>query len=126
MTQDELYEWGKWVRDDDDGLGYKSPWLNILRDHVEISSSAQTPNITDDRAMHISQAVTQLYAHSPVLGDVLSLYYIYGYSLKAIAREYLTPLEYPGDSKRKVSQHTASNLLNRATGIVEGLILNNS
>lgn len=121
---EELIEWGRWASTNDDGLGYRSPWLDIMRGHVCVTRGATRANISDDKALRIEQAVTRLYGHSPHLCNVLCLYYIGGWTLRRIAIEYLTPLEYPDDDTKRVSHHTASNLVNRATGMIEGYLLN--
>ena len=117
----DLYEWGRWVRQDSDKLGYQSPWLLLMRDNVQISR-APSAAITDDEAMTIDAAVAKLARHSVVLHRVLCYYYVGGWSLRRIAREYLTPLEYGADSNKRVSVYAAQALLNRAEGFVSGVL----
>lgn len=117
----DLYEWGKWSRCHSDKLGYQSPWLLLMRDNVQISR-APAPAISDDEAMTIDAAVAKLARHSLVLHRVLCYHYICGWSLRRIAREYLTPLEYGADSKKRVSVYVAQALLNRAEGFVCGVL----
>lgn len=119
----DLYEWGRWVRQDSDRLGYQSPWLLLMRNNVQISR-APAPAISDDEAMTIDAAVAKLARHSLVLHRVLCYHYICGWSLRRIARAYLTPLEYGADSNKRVSVYAAQALLARAEGFVHGTIEN--
>lgn len=118
----EYEEWGKWSRHNPDRLGYPCQWLEmIMRDKVAVQSVSY--NITDERAGQIDKAVCKLAKYSLVLYYVFALRYLDNWSLRRIAQEYLTPLEYPNGEK-KVSHHIANALLCKSEGFVDCFLEN--
>ena len=113
-------EWGKWASDHKDDLGSQSAWMSVMRGNVEFECG-RSYCITDDDALVVDKAVSMLARHSVVLLNVLCYKHLAGWSLREIAREYLTVLEY-GDAKGKkqVAVYDAKAMLNRAEGYVMG------
>ncbi|MFB2539478.1 antiterminator Q family protein [Acinetobacter sp. c3-l95] len=113
-------EWAKWAKSDHARLQAVSSYLLVMRSQVPLCYK-KSYHITDDEAMAIDSAVTHLAKHSLVLWHVFILYHIHGWSLRHIAKAYLTPIEYPQGGKR-VSEHTANAMLNRAEGVIVGIL----
>lgn len=120
QMMNEFSEWGKWARHNHDRLGYPCQWFEmIMRDNVPTPPLSYT--ITDERAMAIDKAVCALARHSVVLYRIFCLRYLARWSLRTIAREYLTLLEYPEGNKEVPVYHTKA-LLNRAEGFIIGVL----
>ena len=127
MIEQKLQAWGAWVRSDSDKLGYHSNYERILalapeHDAKDAQKRSNLPFMSDCEALAIDRAVGQLQRHSALLCAVLRLHYIFGWSMRKIAREYLTPLEYP-EGGRVVHHKLSTQLLERATGVIEGALL---
>lgn len=115
-----IEEWGKWARHHKDDLGSQSSWLLVMRNNIELHR-CQGYTITDDEALAVDKAVSKLAKYSVVLVNVLAYRYLAGWSLRRIAREYLTVLEYGTmDGKKQVRKEEARALLERAEGFVIG------
>lgn len=117
-----IEEWGKWSRHQ----GYErhsTPLFSLMRENGCFErGDVSTPNITDDEAMRIDSAVAKLKKHNLILFDVLFSHYVFGWSYRRIAKDYLTPLEYPhqidmrdsNPKKRFVCHKTVIALCDRA------------
>lgn len=127
-TRELLTAWGQWANDNYDGLDCKSPSLMMLAlaPHADssdrVKSSRERAYISDEDALRADSAIGDLQRHSALLCAILRLHYQYGWSVRKIARDYLTKLEYP-DSNKQVSHPAAGLLLERAVGIVEGRLI---
>lgn len=127
MIEQKLQAWGAWVRSDSDKLGYHSNYERILalapeHDAKDAQKRSNLPFMSDCEALSIDRAVGQLQRHSALLCAVLRLHYIFGWSMRKIARDYLTPMEYP-DGGKSVRYEVSSQLLARATGVIEGCLI---
>ena len=127
-----LSAWGEWANDHHDSLGCKSPSQMLMRSapfadaNEKLSKSVQVAHISDEHALMVDKAVGKLARHSALLWAVLRLHYQYRWSIRKIAKEHLTPLEYPNDKEKKVHHTVAAQLLERAVGVIEGAMLDNT
>ena len=127
-----LLAWGAWANDHHDSLGCKSPSDMLMRSapfadaNEKPSKGVQVAYISDENALMVDKAVGKLARHSVLLWAVLRLHYQFGWSIRKIAKEHLTPLEYPNDKEKKVHHTVAAQLLERAVGVIEGAMLNNA
>lgn len=119
-----LASWAQWVRMDSTGLGYKSPMAALMRGQVSEKRKAHTAAyITDDEALKVEKLITKLCELKPLEGRILTLHYVDRMSASAIAKYYLTPLQYDKGSAKKVSAYTVRNYLAHAEGLVMGLMV---
>lgn len=115
-----IEEWGKWARHHKDDLGSQSAWLSVMRDNVQMHKGVRYC-ITDEQALVVDKAVGKLAKHNLVLLNILCYRHLADWSIRRIAREYLTVLEYGSmDSKKQVRKEEARALLDRAEGYVLG------
>ena len=127
-----LLAWGDWANDHVDSLGCKSPsqMLMISAPFADASEKpvrrSQVVYISDEHALMVDKAVGKLARHSVLLWAVLRLHYQFNWSIRRIAKEHLSPLEYPNDENKKVHHTVAERLIERAVGFIEGAMLNNS
>lgn len=127
-----LSAWGEWANDHHDSLGCKSPSQMLMKSapfadtNEKPPKSVQVAYISDEQALMIDKAVGKLARHSVLLWAVLRLRYQFGWSIRRIAKDHLTPLEYPDDKQKTVHHTIAEKLLERAVGIIEGAILSNA
>ena len=131
-TKELLTAWGEWANDHHDSLGCKSPSEMLMRGAPLDDGSDKPPkrnntvHISDEDALMVDKAVGKLARHSVLLWSVLRLHYQWGWSVRRIAKEHLTPLEYPNDKSKKVHHTIAATLLERAVGVIEGAMMNNA
>lgn len=78
-AEEMLTQWGRWVWESIDMLGYKSPMFNLMRDNVEQIRRPES-NITDDDAMMIDSMIGALWATDETSADCLRVYYATGKS----------------------------------------------
>lgn len=131
-VKEVLRSWGAWANDHHDGLGCKSPSDMLMKSapfadaNEKLSKSVQVAYISDEQALMVDKAVGKLARHSVLLWAVLRLHYQYDWSIRKIAKEHLTPIEYPNDKEKKVHHTVAAQLLERAVGVIEGAMLDNT
>ena len=117
-----IEEWGKWASHHKDDLGSQSAWLSVMRDNVQMDRGVRYC-ITDEQALAVDKAVCKLAKHNVVLLNVLCYRHLSGWSMREIARNYLTILEYgTNTTKKQVAVYDAKALLARAEGFVLGAI----
>ena len=127
--KDLLLAWGHWANDHHDSLACKSPSEMLMRSapHADASEkvvkTSQVAYISDESALMVDKAVGKLARHSVLLWAVLRLHYQFNWSLRKIAKDHLTPLEYPNGESKKVHHTIAEKLLERAVGVIEGAML---
>lgn len=120
MLDDELIEWGRWVRQDYHGLEAQSHWLMMMRDNTH--TMRPTPaNMTDERALAIDKAVCALATHSLLLYELFWRYYVSAHSLRHLSA-YLYKLRADGKYQGACSANSANALLNNATGYIAGVL----
>lgn len=130
--KDLLLAWGAWANDHHDSLSCKSPSDMLMRSapfadaNEKPSKGVHVAYISDENALMVDKAVGKLARHSVLLWAVLRLHYQFGWSIRRIAKEHLTPIEYPNDKEKKVHHTVAAQLLERAVGVIEGAMLNNA
>lgn len=123
-----LKSWGNWANDHQDDLGCKSPSEMLIKSAPHADSSDKPVKrvladyISDEDALMVDKAVGKLARHSVLLWAVLRLHYQYGWSVRKIAIEHLSELEYPCGTKQSTS-YSVSQLLERATGVIEGCMI---
>lgn len=126
--KDLLLAWGAWANDHHDSLGCKSPSDMLMRSapfadaNEKPSKGVQVAHISDENALMVDKAVGKLARHSVLLWAVLRLHYQFGWSIRRIAKEHLTPLEYPNDKEKKVAVYHVKPLLAEAMGFVSGAL----
>lgn len=109
-----LDEWGKWAKHDPNGLGYQSPFLALMRGKVQISDNRPTRyNISDEEALAVDRAVSNLKYKDAMLHAVLVLKYYDRYSMKQIA-------EASKNTPKPFGKRTGWQLLGKAEMFVEG------
>ena len=74
-TEQRIHDWARWSRAGGPlaGLGYKSPSLTLLRQHM--GGGLPLPPLSDDEAMFVDAAVLRLKARDADLWMALVLYY---------------------------------------------------
>lgn len=105
----ELQQWGMWVRMGNDRLRVRSAWAIIMRNNVQ--GRGLPFLLCDDDALRIDRAVSALKRHNQVLGRIVIMRYVQRKTLREIAQEYLTPLEYPQGGDRLVHHSAVARML---------------
>lgn len=83
-TAERLEQWGRWVRNG----GYQSGYTSV---NMGLGSTVATPHITDEEALAVDCAVARLKQREPILGLVITCYYVRRWSHAVIAREIGQP-----------------------------------
>jgi hypothetical protein len=107
-TDDLLKEWGKWNRQ---GGGVDLSMRSVLANLIPVKRSGFiAANICDSDALIVDRAVAQLTKSRPLIGRVLWLQYVCGYSNSKIATVI------------GCTREQASNLSGRAWGLVDSAL----
>lgn len=127
MMTNKFKAWAWWAKQDVLRLQPVSSFLLLMRGNVNLNRN-KAYEITDDEAMQIDKAVAQLAKHSIVLWHVFQLYYVYEWSLRKIAKDYLTPLEYPmqkhQENRKQVCHKRAGQMLLLAEQYLQNIYKN--
>lgn len=88
ITTDDLYEFGKWARDNRNHLAPKSQWYElIMKGNVEQPIEDISYNMTDEKADKIDKAVCALCNYNALLGQVFVGHYLYTMTYRQLAKE---------------------------------------
>lgn len=128
---DLLYAYGAWCNDDQNELSCKSPSQILIKvaphkcknDSVKPSNRSTVGFITDEQALTIDRAMVDLKTHSVHLFNIVALHFVYNWSERKLARDYLSKHKTLCDTDKPTVYHSKP-LLNQGVGFISGVLAN--